>query len=199
MLTPADERRDGGKRTYAEHPAQWRVFDLFDLLATVRQKPQLADLLRIESEDVIRGATFFNELVPGAPDERLSFHRNCLSALKRMRPRILRSRQRPRDPVASKRTEEFKQVRFQGRNLGPLRRRAIGPHLPALSSPAAGEIPGGQGRLAIGGATAREYLVLPDSTRRLRPRSAVRALSARGANSRCREKMASEVHQAPSG
>ena len=70
MLTPADERPDGGKRSYIQHPAKWRAFDidLFDLLAAVRPKSELTDLLQIESEGLIPGATFFNEIVPDALD-----------------------------------------------------------------------------------------------------------------------------------
>jgi hypothetical protein len=82
MLTPADERRDGGKRSYAEHPAQWRAFDpdLFDLLAAVKAKPELTDLLRIESEGLIPGAIFVNEIVPDSRSERTAFHQSGLSA-----------------------------------------------------------------------------------------------------------------------
>ena len=36
MLTPADERSDGGKRSFIQRPAKWRALDpdLFDLMAS---------------------------------------------------------------------------------------------------------------------------------------------------------------------
>jgi hypothetical protein len=82
MLTTTDDRPDGNKRAYAEQPAKWRAFDpnLFDLLATVKRKPDLADLLRIESEGLIPGAIFVNEMVPDSLEARLAFHQACLSA-----------------------------------------------------------------------------------------------------------------------
>jgi hypothetical protein len=82
MLTPADERSNGGKRSYVQHPAKWRAFDpdLFDLMATVKPKPGLVDLLRIEREGLIPGAKFFNEVIPDPRGERVAFHQACLSA-----------------------------------------------------------------------------------------------------------------------
>jgi hypothetical protein len=81
MLTTTDDRPDGNKRAYAEQPAKWRVFDpdLFDLLATVKRKPDLADLLRIERESLIPGAIFVNEMVPDSLEPRLAFRQACLS------------------------------------------------------------------------------------------------------------------------
>ena len=66
MLTPADERPDGGKRSYIQHPTKWRALDpdLFDLMATVKPQPDLADLVRIEREGLIPNAKFFNSMIP---------------------------------------------------------------------------------------------------------------------------------------
>jgi hypothetical protein len=116
MLTPADQRRDGGQRSYIQLPAEWRTFDpsLFDLLATVTPKPELTDLQRIESEGLIPGAIFFNEIVPRSIGRTNRFSPELSLGLRRIRPRILRPRQRPGDPVAPKRTKEFEQVRLQG-------------------------------------------------------------------------------------
>jgi hypothetical protein len=82
MLTPADERRDGNKRAYIQEPDKWRSFDpaLFDLLATVKPKPESADLQRIEGKGLILGAVFVNEMVPDSLGERMAFHQSCLSA-----------------------------------------------------------------------------------------------------------------------
>jgi hypothetical protein len=79
MLTSDDLRADGNKRSFAAQPADWRVFDaaLFDLLASVGPKPELADLLRVEREGLIPGAVFFNDMVPDSLHERLAFHRAC--------------------------------------------------------------------------------------------------------------------------
>jgi hypothetical protein len=81
MLTPADERRDGRKRSYIPQAGKWRPFDpaLFDFLATVPPNPVLADLRRVESEGLIPGAVF-NEIVPDSLGERTTFHLGCLSA-----------------------------------------------------------------------------------------------------------------------
>jgi hypothetical protein len=83
MLTPADERPDGGKRSYIQHPAKWRALDpeLFDLMASVKTQPDLTDLLRIERESLIPGAMFVNETVPDSRSGRIAFHHACLSAL----------------------------------------------------------------------------------------------------------------------
>jgi hypothetical protein len=82
MLTPADDRQDGNKRSYIQQPGKWRAFDpvLFDLLATVKPKPALPDLLRIEREGLIPGTVFVNEMVPDSLSERKAFHQRCLFA-----------------------------------------------------------------------------------------------------------------------
>jgi len=75
-------RLDSNKRRYVQEPAKWRAFDpgLFDLLATVKPRPELSDLMRIEREGLIPGATFFSEMIPDPLGERTAFHRICLSA-----------------------------------------------------------------------------------------------------------------------
>jgi hypothetical protein len=83
MLTPADERPDGNKRRYVEEPAKWRAFDpsLFDLLATVKPKPELTDLWRIESEGLIPGGVFVNEIVPDPFNERTGASRSSAKGI----------------------------------------------------------------------------------------------------------------------
>jgi hypothetical protein len=82
MLTGDDLRADGSKRSFVDQPTAWRTFDptLFDLLASVGPKPELADLLRVEQEGLIPSAVYFNDMVPDSLHERLAFHRACLSA-----------------------------------------------------------------------------------------------------------------------
>jgi hypothetical protein len=82
MVTAADDRTDGNKRAYIKEPDKWRSFDpdLFDLLATVKSKPELTDFQRIESAGLIPGAVFVNEIVPDALVARLAVHQRCLSA-----------------------------------------------------------------------------------------------------------------------
>lgn len=84
MLTPDDGGSDGGKRSYIQLPTKWRAFDpdLFDLLATVKPRPDLVDLMWIEREGLIPGAMFINETVPDTRGERVAFHEACLSAVK---------------------------------------------------------------------------------------------------------------------
>ena len=81
MLTPADGRPDGKKRSYLEQPGEWSEYDppLFELLRTVKPMPELSDLLRIENEGVILNARFFNRITPDDRAGRLSFHQACLS------------------------------------------------------------------------------------------------------------------------
>jgi hypothetical protein len=84
MLTPADERSDGGKRSFIQRPAKWLALDpdLFDLMATVKPQPHSADLLRIEREGLIPNAKFFNSMIPDSWGERVAFHQACLAALR---------------------------------------------------------------------------------------------------------------------
>ena len=66
MLTPADERSNGGKRSYIHHPAKWKALD-----------PDL-----FEREGLIPRAMFINETVPDTRVEHVAFHQACLSAVK---------------------------------------------------------------------------------------------------------------------
>ena len=83
MLTEPDGRTDGNSRRYRERPELWRGFDSkpFDALKTVRSPPALSDLQRIEKEDVIPGAAFFEDPTPDAVTERTKFHHDCMAKL----------------------------------------------------------------------------------------------------------------------
>ena len=82
MLTSADGSAHGAKRSFLKEPEVWRAYDppLFDALAKVPASPQLSDLQRIETDKVVREATFYNEFVPDARAERDSFHSRCMAA-----------------------------------------------------------------------------------------------------------------------
>jgi hypothetical protein len=81
MLTEADGLGQGAKRSYLEQPGIWRAYDdaLFGALAKVQAPPQLSDLERIETEGIVRGATFFNEFTPDKLAERQAFHTRCIA------------------------------------------------------------------------------------------------------------------------
>src|ERR1700691_2068017 len=63
MLTEADDSKEGGNRKYLEQAAKWCGYDpgLFNMLAKAPALPQLSDLQRIENEEIVPDATFFNE------------------------------------------------------------------------------------------------------------------------------------------
>ena len=81
MLTNADARSDGNKRFYLRQPGRWRAFDadLFDRLADLPSRPDLADLRRIENDGVVPNAVFFNDGAPDGRPARETFHRACLA------------------------------------------------------------------------------------------------------------------------
>jgi hypothetical protein len=81
MLTEADGLGQGAKRSYLEQPGIWRAYDdaLFGALAKVQAPPQLSDLERIETEGIVRGATFFDEFTPDKLAERQAFHTRCIA------------------------------------------------------------------------------------------------------------------------
>ena len=83
MLTPNDGRADGNNRSFVGRPEKWRAFDseLFDALKTVPAKPTFDDLLRVERERLVPGATFFNDPTPSAKKERAAWHANALTAM----------------------------------------------------------------------------------------------------------------------
>jgi hypothetical protein len=133
MLTGADDRPDGNRRRYAEQPAKWRLFDpaLFDLLAAVKPKPELADLLRIENEGLIPGAIFVNEIVSGSLSERTAFHQRALSAFNGCDLAFFDPDNGLEGRSLRKGLKNSSKFVFR---LRPLRSRAIRPVLPALSS-----------------------------------------------------------------
>ena len=82
MLTEPDESEQGGNREYLEQPHKWRGYDpaLFDALEKAPSSPHLSDLQRIETEEIVPRATFFNEFVPNSPTERDSMRTRCMVA-----------------------------------------------------------------------------------------------------------------------
>jgi hypothetical protein len=66
MLTHDDGGSDGGFRTYLDHPSRWRSHDpeLFDWLSSTVTTPVARNVDQIERSSMLRGATYFSEIVP---------------------------------------------------------------------------------------------------------------------------------------
>jgi hypothetical protein len=77
MLTPADDRRDGGKTGYLqpEKASRWRHHDpeLYDALKEVTTYVGVRRLRQIEQSGVIPGASYFNEFLSDRADLRQAF------------------------------------------------------------------------------------------------------------------------------
>ncbi len=84
MLTPEDERTDGNKLSYLQHPDVFRHFDpeLFDILTHAAGEPDRRRLQAIEDSRAIPRATYFNELLPDNLSERQAFMARCAAALR---------------------------------------------------------------------------------------------------------------------
>ena len=83
LLTPDDGSNDGRKRQYLLEEAEAkRDRPLFKLLKDIKSPPDEGELIRIESDQLFSGITFFNKLTPDQRDERTQFHRQCLEHLK---------------------------------------------------------------------------------------------------------------------
>src|SRR5476651_118127 len=65
MITPRDERSDGGKTGYLLEDKRWRSRDpaLFDLLKSIVTVSNGSRLQRIEERGAIPGAVFHNEVL----------------------------------------------------------------------------------------------------------------------------------------
>ena len=83
MMTPNDDRSDGGNRAYLTQAERWRAHDpqLFDALKGVPFKSTPEDLLRVEREGLVPGAVFFNDLTPVARADRVRWHVKAVSAM----------------------------------------------------------------------------------------------------------------------
>jgi len=78
MLTPNDDRPDGGFTRYLADPEKWRNYDpvLFDTLRDAVLVRGERDVAVLESSGLLPDAEFFSEIVPDQPSERASwFHR----------------------------------------------------------------------------------------------------------------------------
>lgn len=83
MLTPSDDRPDGNKLGYLQKPEQNRHFDpeLFDILAHASAEPDRRRLQTIEDSGAIKGAVYFNDILPDDASGRRAFMEICKSAL----------------------------------------------------------------------------------------------------------------------
>jgi hypothetical protein len=81
MLTPSDERPDGGKLGYLFQPERYRQFDpeLFDILRHAATEPGRRRLKTIEDSGVIPAARYFNAPLPQLPAEREAYMADCRS------------------------------------------------------------------------------------------------------------------------
>jgi hypothetical protein len=75
MLTPDDDRPDGGFTRYLTDPDTWRHYDqvLFDTLRDAVLVHGKRDVAVIESSGLLSDAAFFSEIVPDQPSERTSW------------------------------------------------------------------------------------------------------------------------------
>ena len=83
MLTEPDNSGNGGNRSFLDQPAKWCGYDptVFRALRNVRLPPKPSDLQRIENEEIVPGATFFDERTPDKLSDRQAFHTRCMVAL----------------------------------------------------------------------------------------------------------------------
>ena len=82
MLTPNDEGRDGGFRTYLREPAKWRGCDpeLYDFLASVLADSEQPRVSMIEGSSLLPGTTFIEEVVPDDRSRRRDWGGRLLEA-----------------------------------------------------------------------------------------------------------------------
>src|SRR3990172_10634556 len=83
MLTPDDDRSDGGKIAYLGRQ-EWKGHDpkLFRLLSRSREAPDGRQLRHIERSGLIPNAVYFDHEVPDDLDSRIRWYKNGLAALK---------------------------------------------------------------------------------------------------------------------
>lgn len=82
MLTPNDERSDGNKLGYLDHPKQERHDpELLALLRRVRGEPDARRLILIEGSEILSGAVFVNTIVPEPLFERQLWFKQASAAL----------------------------------------------------------------------------------------------------------------------
>jgi alpha-methylacyl-CoA racemase len=77
MLTPDDERGDGGRIGYLRSPGKWRAFDppLFDSLAECLAQPGNRGVAWVETSGILPRATFYAQLLNDAAAERIQYFR----------------------------------------------------------------------------------------------------------------------------
>ena len=83
MLTPDDERSDGGKIGYLRQPKQWRKHDpeLFDFLCGRMDELTGRSVNWIEDPSILANTCFFNEIVPDREPRRSSWFAEAMEDL----------------------------------------------------------------------------------------------------------------------
>lgn len=83
LLTPDDDRSDGGKRNYLAQRDIWRPYDpnLFDQMANVPPVPTFNDFQKVEKMGTIPEAAYFDLTVPTGIEAREEFHAASMKAL----------------------------------------------------------------------------------------------------------------------
>jgi len=84
MLTPDDDRRDGGFTRYLDDPDTWRHFDpdLFDTLRDAVSIRGIRDVKYLEASSLLQGASFLSDSVPDPSSERTRWSNRLLAASK---------------------------------------------------------------------------------------------------------------------
>lgn len=87
MLTPDDDRTDGGLTHYLADPDRWRRFDppLFDALAACLDAPGGRDVRSAARKSLIRAAVYFRDTVPDDPTGRFHTFQDFQRVLKTMK------------------------------------------------------------------------------------------------------------------
>jgi crotonobetainyl-CoA:carnitine CoA-transferase CaiB-like acyl-CoA transferase len=82
MLTPDDDRGDGGRTGYLHEPGKWRAYDppLFDSLAGCLAQRGSRNIVWAESSGILPGATFYTNLLTDNAAERRQYLREFLVA-----------------------------------------------------------------------------------------------------------------------
>lgn len=72
MLTPDDDSRDGGSRTYLQDSNHWRRYDpqLFDGLAALLPSGSMPDVSLIEQSILLANASYYSAVVPDVRSDR---------------------------------------------------------------------------------------------------------------------------------
>jgi hypothetical protein len=82
MLTPDDNRGDGGFTSYLERPDKWRDYDqdLFDHLKQCVLDRSARDVAEIENSAILPSCSFFSELVPNDREARAVYQEGAIES-----------------------------------------------------------------------------------------------------------------------